>query len=362
MPPGTDEPAVWEALATHGMVCSCEWVRAGEWTAGYTTHAEALVAAREGVWWWPSASVELRYKEAPYEARGWPQFESAVTCEGVSRALCLPRLSAELAKLPPKLIQIGTHAPRVVEMKAEKLGAGPRLERVLDGLRTAIFTRRDEQGIVIGLYRSHVAKITFAMAATSEGAYKGEINVAGEREGMGTLQFPHGNVYTGRWAAGKRDGWGKYWFVSGNVYEGEWKQGKAEGKGMCSFANGHVHEGGYRVGMREGWGIFRFVNGDMYEGEFRSNKMEGKGRFLFTSGDEYQGEFRADEMEGQGTFRDTSGRVWVSRFLADAMVGEGVQWSADRATAWRCFAGEAVFEIQLDEAARIAQALGRPVS
>ena len=38
--------------------------------------------------------------------------------------------------------------------------------------------------------------------------YKGERNVAGEREGYGTVRFANGDVYEGEWKAGEKEGRG----------------------------------------------------------------------------------------------------------------------------------------------------------
>ena len=79
------------------------------------------------------------------------------------------------------------------------------------------------------------------------------------------------------------------------------------------------------------------------------------------NGDVYAGARVADKMEGRGTFRFADGRAEVGRYKADAPVGEGAQWSADLATANRMQDGQPVARIPLEEAARIAQALGLAV-
>ena len=55
------------------------------------------------------------------------------------------------------------------------------------------------------------------------------------------------------------------------------------------------------------------------------------------------------------------GDAEVGRFENGAVVGERVRWSADRKVAWRLRDGKAMEEISLEEAARIAAAVGLPV-
>ena len=51
----------------------------------------------------------------------------------------------------------------------------------------------------------------------------------------------------------------------------------------------------------------------------------------------------------------------MGRYEAGRDVGEGAQWSADRTAAWRLRDGKVVEEISLEEARRIAEAVGEPV-
>jgi len=57
----------------------------------------------------------------------------------------------------------------------------------------------------------------------------------------------------------------------------------------------------------------------------------------------------------------SSGRADVTFYEKDADNSEGARWSADRQLAWRLQGGELVEEIDLEEAAKIAERLGEPV-
>jgi hypothetical protein len=61
---------------------------------------------------------------------------------------------------------------------------------------------------------------------------EGEVNAAGEREGMGTMVHASGDMYAGRWKAGLQEGEGTSYFATGSKYVGEWKAGKQEGEGV----------------------------------------------------------------------------------------------------------------------------------
>ena len=71
-------------------------------------------------------------------------------------------------------------------------------------------------------------------------------------------------------------------------------------------------------------------------------------------------------MEGRSKHRFANGEVTVCFYKADEPVGEGVKWSADGQTAWRLrdgdevHDGQVVEEISLEEARRIAEAVGVP--
>ena len=99
-----------------------------------------------------------------------------------------------------------------------------------------------------------------------------------------------------------------------------------------------------------------------YEGAWNAaGELEGWGVFRYADGDVYEWEWVAGEREGRGMYRSADGLALVTRWKAGADVGEGAAWSADRATAWRLQDDEVVAKISLEEAARIAQALGLAV-
>mmetsp|Transcript_43479 Transcript_43479/g.87016 ORF Transcript_43479/g.87016 Transcript_43479/m.87016 type:complete len:101 (-) Transcript_43479:509-811(-) len=79
---------------------------------------------------------------------------------------------------------------------------------------------------------------------------------------------------------------------------------------------------------------------------------------MYASGDVYEGEYKQGKMEGRGIYRLADGTAEAGRYFAGADVGEGARWSADRKRAYRLRGGRVEEEITLEEAARIAGALG----
>lgn len=79
---------------------------------------------------------------------------------------------------------------------------------------------------------------------------------------------------------------------------------------------------------------------------------------MYSNGDAYEGEYRQGRMEGRGAYLLSDGSVELGRYKAGADFGEGVRWSPDRKTAYRLRSGKVTEEISLEEAARIAGALG----
>ena len=107
----------------------------------------------------------------------------------------------------------------------------------------------------------------------------------------------------------------------------------------------------------------RYASGSMYEGRWSGGMQEGRGVFRFANGaTEYDGEWRQGKRHGRATLTYADGRVEVATFCNGCNGrGEGAMWSADRRTAWRLRDGEEGGEISLEEARRIAEAVGEPV-
>jgi hypothetical protein len=257
VPEAVTEATMRSALEAHGEVLECARVEAGVWAAAYATHEQAL-AARAAAAPVGAAAIDTEYNARPYDERGWTTFESAVATEGLARASFMPKVHTELARLPPKLVDIGGGgAPQAVAIEAAAGGAGPRIEGVIAALGAATFTGKGDHAVVVGLYREFIARIGNAFVDTGvavDGEYAGEYNAAGQREGRGTYTFANGNVYEGEWKAGKKEGRGTYTYADGAVYEGEYKAGEMEGRGTYTYADGRAETGRYAAGADVGEG------------------------------------------------------------------------------------------------------------
>ena len=57
-------------------------------------------------------------------------------------------------------------------------------------------------------------------------------------EGLGTIKYPDGSYYIGRFVAGRMHGQGKYyWANTGNWFEGEYKANFRDGRGTYYFSH-----------------------------------------------------------------------------------------------------------------------------
>jgi len=251
--------------------------------------------------------------------------------------------------------------------------------------------------------------------------YEGEFN-EGEKEGLGTYRYADGTVYEGELKADTMDGRGLFRYSDGFVEIGRYRAGQHVGEGAqwsadrstavrmqdgkageaisleeakkiadkiglsvppaddeceyegeCNAAglaerrctvrwpNGDVYEGECKAGEFEGRGTMRYGNGCVHEGEWKAGLREGRGTYRHADGTVYEGEYKANMKEGPGKFRLADGNVVLGVWREGAPVGEGVGWSADRQTAGRMQDGETVEGISLEEAKKIADAIGLPV-
>ena len=158
--------------------------------------------------------------------------------------------------------------------------------------------------------------------------YEGDF-VAGRKQGFfdGTLYYPDGSKFVGRWLNDLQDGPGTEYDNMGNVIRsGTWDKGvyltvaryatprstppiqklpalniqapaisKADqlpddGNSSFQFANGDKFDGTWQKHKMVS-GVYTFKNGDKYQGSFKNNKLDGLGYYRFSNGDGVKGTF-----------------------------------------------------------------------
>jgi Ran GTPase-activating protein (RanGAP) involved in mRNA processing and transport len=173
--PGVDGAAIKTALESHGDIVSCTLGRFGSMTVCFTTHAAAQAAKRAAAQLAHIAGgVDTLFNERSYdgrhgeagldddEGRGWCVFESAVSGELIVRLSAIPRVKAELDKLPPKMLQLRSGCPlETVDLSAGRLET--RVAEVVARIEGATFTGKGDKAMVVGLYKKYVDRIAGAL-------------------------------------------------------------------------------------------------------------------------------------------------------------------------------------------------------
>jgi len=72
----------------------------------------------------------------------------------------------------------------------------------------------------------------------------------------GTLNYPTGELYVGRFKDLLPDGTGQMVHTDNSVYIGEWKTGEKSGNGRLDYADGTWYSGGWKHDQWEGDGLF----------------------------------------------------------------------------------------------------------
>ena len=173
---GVDEAAIKAALKDYGDIDSCTLgTTARHADVCFATHAAAQAAKRApaqlghiagGVdTLFNERSYDGRHGEAGFdddEGRGWCIFESEVSGELILRLSVVPRLKAELDKLPPKMLQVRSgRSLEPVDLSAGRLET--RVADVIARIEGATFTANADKAMVIDLYKKFVGRIAVAL-------------------------------------------------------------------------------------------------------------------------------------------------------------------------------------------------------
>jgi len=161
------------------------------------------------------------------------------------------------------------------------------------------------------------------------GTYSGTISVAqGLPNGVGTMEYDSGRVYSGDWVAGQWHGRGKLHNPNGDFYEGEFVFDARHGQGVYKWENGDVYKGIFFQDKRHGKGVFSFHNGNVYSGEFVDGLFEGYGRYDFGDG-YYEGEWKQGRYDGNGVLKYATGGKYTGEFRNSVAHGFGMEVTPD---------------------------------
>lgn len=152
--------------------------------------------------------------------------------------------------------------------------------------------------------------------------YQGEVNVSGQRHGIGKCTTPY-YVLMGMWKNDKFSGWGRESRTNGDVFEGRYENGLLNGKGIFLNEKKCKYVGDFISTRR--WGKGDLTTDKIhYEGDFYNDKIHGNGRIKFLrDGIEYMGTFKNDQIEGYGVFKWKNGDKYEGHVKAGKMNGFG---------------------------------------
>ena len=191
-------------------------------------------------------------------------------------------------------------------------------------------------------------RVTYA----NGGLYEGEYRLFGgiiERHGIGVMQYPNGELYSGGWRNDVRHGnKAKLVASTGEVYIGtfednqivgygtgsrpiregsfkyigEWLDGLRSGKGTMVSSKGDCYTGNWLMDEMSGFGEMVLSNGDTYTGMWNKGLMNGEGKHVWKNGDVYEGTWVDGEMHGNGVLTNAEGR-YDGRWNRGVKEGQG---------------------------------------
>jgi hypothetical protein len=126
------------------------------------------------------------------------------------------------------------------------------------------------QGTVI--FGCEKTKIKVALS-DQESWYEGSW-AQGQKDGDGTLRYPSGGLYVGRFENDTQHGHGAKSWSNGDSYVGEWVNGRITGLGRFRYSDGAVFEGKNGSDGKLIGGSLNFGNGIKYEGDFGDNSVD----------------------------------------------------------------------------------------
>ncbi len=135
--------------------------------------------------------------------------------------------------------------------------------------------------------------------------------------GIGKIQYPTGEIYSGELTNKIPDGKGKMDFKDKGVYQGDWDMGQVEGYGIYTYPNQNVFSGKFRKNKRDGFGKFEIGRYGL-EGEWKVDLLEGEA-LLGIEGKKRRGVYKNGKLiSGFGILFFPDGK----RYIGEALNGK----------------------------------------
>ncbi|XP_077997959.1 alsin-like isoform X2 [Glandiceps talaboti] len=172
--------------------------------------------------------------------------------------------------------------------------------------------------------------------ATYEGMW-----LSGKPHGKGTMLWPDGSKYTGKFVHGLQQGNGIYTIPSPEqgkadfMYDGQWLEGKMHGAGILRYHNGNIYEGYFKENQRHGQGMLRSgsltsASPSVYIGEWTNDKHYGYGVVDdINRGEKYMGMWQDDYRHGNGLVVTLDGVYYEGTFSHNKLTGVGLLITED---------------------------------
>jgi len=149
--------------------------------------------------------------------------------------------------------------------------------------QNGIGTLKYENGMVYSGNWKNSQKNGFGKETFKNFEYEGEF-LNNEHDGKGTLIFPDGARYVGNFSKNEMQGKGCFTRPDGSYLDGDWVDSKPEGKIKSVLKNGTILIGDYKNGIPEGYGEESYINGSKYSGMWKQGNKHGLGKITDARG------------------------------------------------------------------------------
>ena len=178
----------------------------------------------------------------------------------------------------------------------------------------------------------------YTLTYSNGDVYTGEMDGL-QRQGKGTLIYKTGETYTGDFENDRFHGKGVFVYANGDRYEGQFAGGKKSGKGVYTWLSSDkktaaTYEGSFENDLRSGYGVYTEASGSVYKGNYVNDLREDENaivEIVTGSGavDRYFGGYKKDKRSGYGCYFYANGDVYVGQFENNNLNGKGTIYRTD---------------------------------